>query len=216
MHNNKIAMKKSLLILSSIIIASGIILTGCNQPAPEKTEAVDPIENIDLSNGAVASHQHGKMAYIFVDTLLIEYKFYKVLEDKLAAKQSSLEANFNRKKKEFEDEYVKFMEKVQRGTFLSQERAQEAEQELAMQQQNLALYEQDISREIMQEGQQMEKQLIDTVVNFLKEFNSDKRYDYILNAASCLYVDETMDITDTVVNSLNKRYETYLQTTAAK
>lgn len=158
---------------------------------------------------AVASgNTGGAFAYIYVDSLLNEYEYYRVLEEKLAAKQSSLEAALKRKKKAFEDDYIKFMEKVQRGTFLSQDRAAEEENRLANMQQELILYEQDLTKELMDEGKNMEYQLIDTLVNYLKEFNSDRRYQYIFNAASCLYLEESNDVTQEVIQALNQRYKT--------
>lgn len=147
-----------------------------------------------------------KIAFVNLDSLLKKYKFYEVLEKKLIDKQKSLENDLNRKLAAFEKEAQEFQRKVQTNSFLSQESAQRQEQELMMKQQNLFKLREDLTNELAQESQNLEKQLLDTVTNFLKEFNANKKYDYILNKAAMLYGDEGLDITDTLVKLLNSRY----------
>lgn len=161
----------------------------------------------DLNTNDTSIHKEHKIAFVNVDSLLKKYKFYEVLEQKLMDKQKSLENDLNRKMAAFEKEAQEFQRKVQTNSFLSQESAQRQEQELMIKQQNLFKLREDLSNELAQESQNLEKQLLDTVTNFLKEFNANKKYDYILNKAAMLYGDEGLDITDTLVNLLNKRYE---------
>ena len=100
-----------------------------------------------------------------------------------------------------------FQKKIQNNSFLSQESAQRQEQELMEKQQNLYKLREDLSNELMVEGQNLEKQLLDTVTNFLREFNKDGKYRYILNSASFLYGNSYLNITDTVTSLLNSRYQ---------
>jgi len=161
----------------------------------------------ESKNNDTTVHKEHKIAFVNVDSLLKKYKFYEVLEQKLMDKQKSLESDLNRKMAAFEKEAQEFQRKVQTNSFLSQESAQRQEQELMVKQQNLYKLREDLSDELAMESQNLEKQLLDTVTNFLKEFNANKKYDYILNKAAMLYGDEGLDITDTLVNLLNNRYE---------
>ncbi|HOU98137.1 MAG TPA: OmpH family outer membrane protein [Bacteroidales bacterium] len=161
----------------------------------------------ESKNNDTTVHKEHKIAFVNVDSLLKKYKFYEVLEQKLMDKQKSLESDLNRKMAAFEKEAQEFQRKVQTNSFLSQESAQRQEQELMVKQQNLYKLREDLSNELAMESQNLEKQLLDTVTNFLKEFNANKKYDYILNKAAMLYGDEGLDITDTLVNLLNNRYE---------
>lgn len=161
----------------------------------------------ESKNNDTTVHKEHKIAFVNVDSLLKKYKFYEVLEQKLIDKQKSLESDLNRKMAAFEKEAQEFQRKVQTNSFLSQESAQRQEQELMVKQQNLYKLREDLSNELAMESQNLEKQLLDTVTNFLKEFNANKKYDYILNKAAMLYGDEGLDITDTLVNLLNNRYE---------
>lgn len=171
------------------------------------TEKKNSGSNIESKSNDTIVHKEHKIAFVNVDSLLKRYKFYEVLEQKLMDKQKSLESDLNRKMSAFEKEAQEFQRKVQTNSFLSQESAQRQEQELMVKQQNLYKLREDLSNELAMESQNLEKQLLDTVTNFLKEFNANKKYDYILNKAAMLYGDEGLDITDTLVNLLNNRYK---------
>ena len=45
-----------------------------------------------------------------------------------------------------------------------------------------------------------------SIINFIHEYNKDKKYEAILNNASTLYIDPSYDITNEIVDLLNKRY----------
>jgi len=168
-------------------------------------KGTNSINNTNIKDTTI--NRHHKIAFVNVDTLLKKYEFYEVLEKKLLDKQKSLENDLNKKMSDFEKEAQAFQRKVQTNSFLSQESAQRQEQELMIKQQNLYKLREQLSNELAQESQNLEKQLLDTVTNFLKEFNASKKYDYILNKAALLYGDEALDITDTLVNLLNQRYK---------
>ena len=54
--------------------------------------------------------------------------------------------------------------------------------------------------------QQSQKQLKDSVENFLKDYAIKNHYDVILNKNSGFYMNPNLDITSEVVDGLNKRY----------
>jgi len=196
-------MKNLSLIINSVLFVAVVVLfllhfnsNSCKKESSKKVNQ-KKIDNINVKDD---------IAYINVDTLLKKYKFYDELESKLLEKQKGMESDLNRKSAAFEKEATEFQKKVQNNSFLSQESAQRQEQELMAKQQNLYKLREDLSNELMKESQGLEKQLLDTVTNFLKEFNADCRYRYILNSATFLYGNEGLNITDTVAGILNERY----------
>ena len=58
----------------------------------------------------------------------------------------------------------------------------------------------------MQEQVKMQMQMADSINNFIKEYNKNKKYEVISNNTSTLYIDPSYDITNEVVDMLNKRY----------
>ncbi len=201
-------MKKSQLIINIVLILGLVILfvlyftnkSGLDTDNnSEKTEQDSlKTDNLKKSNN---------IAYINVDTLLRKYKFYDELEAKLLNRQKQLESQLNSKMAKFQNDVNEFQKKVQLGSFLSQQSAQSQQDELAMRQQKLMKLKDDLSLQLAQETQNMNNQLLDTVINYLKIYNKDKKYQYILNSASFLIGNPANDITNEIVKGLNKRYE---------
>jgi outer membrane protein len=50
------------------------------------------------------------------------------------------------------------------------------------------------------------KQILDSLMNCLNEFNAGKKYDYIFNAANILIGDEGDNITATILKTMNEKY----------
>ena len=160
----------------------------------------DTINNVDLT-------KQFKIAYINIDTLLLSYKLAKKLESILMEKQKKMEADLNKKSLELQKEAANFQKKLQTNSFLSLESAKAQEQELYEKQQKLLQLRDQMTQEILIEQQNLNKQLLDSVINFLKEFNKKAGYSYILNSNAFLIGDTASDITSIVVRELNLRYE---------
>lgn len=150
-----------------------------------------------------------KFASINVDTLLNQYEYAREMEDKLLKKQKGLEDELAKKMAAFEKEATDFQKKVQANAFLSMESAQRQEQELYEKQQKLLKWKDDVSIQLAQESQQLEMQLLDTVNQFIKDYNKSEKYEIIFNSAAFLFGHKGLDITDTVVVLLNERYHKF-------
>jgi outer membrane protein len=197
-------MKNISLILNAILfVAVGVLFviqfTCKNSCSPDDSKK-------KAKKDSLLANVKEDIAYINVDSLLNNYKFYEELEGKLMDKQKTMEADLNRKMAAFEKEANEFQKKVQNNSFLSQESAQRQQEELMQKQQNLYKLRDDLTLELQKEGQNLELQLLDTVTNFIKIYNKDMKYRYILNSASFLYGNEGLDITDTITSLLNSRY----------
>jgi outer membrane protein len=67
-----------------------------------------------------------------------------------------------------------------------------------------------LTQDILTENQNLNKQLVDSLNNFLNVFNADGRYHVILsnNAKdNILMASEVYDITDEVIEGMNNRYK---------
>jgi outer membrane protein len=93
---------------------------------------------------------------------------------------------------------------------LSRERAEKEQQRLAKKEQELQELEAKLTQDILTENQNLNKQLVDSLNNFLNVFNADGRYHVILsnNAKdNILMASEVYDITDEVIEGMNNRYK---------
>lgn len=149
------------------------------------------------------------IAYIDIDTLLLEYKLSIKLNEELLTQQARSRANLENQIKQFERDYNSFMEKVQLGSFLSQASMESQQQELIQQQQRLEMLDRELTEGLMIKQQEMNEQLYDTIMNFMKEFENGS-YNLVLgNAAgsAVLYAKPGMNITREVIDALNERYD---------
>ena len=147
-----------------------------------------------------------KIAFIKVDSLVVNYDFAQEMHDGFTKQQESYTREYSEKRSRFESQASAFQEKVQRGGFLTQESAMNERDRLVGEEQQIGKLDQELSAKLAQIQTDNNKQLLDSVMNYLKIFNKDKEYSYIFNAAEVLIGDETHNITKEVLVGLNARY----------
>jgi outer membrane protein len=128
------------------------------------------------------------------------------MHDGFVKQQEAFTKEYGEKRNRFESQAAAFQEKVQRGGFLSQERAMQERDRLMGEEQQITKLDQELSTKLAQIQTDNNKQLLDSIMSYLKIYNKDKKYSYILNAGEVLIGDETSNITKEVLFGLNARY----------
>lgn len=149
------------------------------------------------------------VAYINLDSILQGYTFALEAQDKLMTRQENARLELNQKARTLQNEMADFQRKLENNAFLSRERAESEQQRLIKKQQDLENREAQLTQEIMLENQQLQAQLADTILSFLKQLNAEGRYQMIFsnNAKDNILLSaEEYDITAEVVSALNARY----------
>ena len=149
------------------------------------------------------------IAYLNVDSLLVNYLFAQEASEKLMKKQEDARLKLNTKARTLQNEMADFQRKLENNAFLSRERAEKEQQRLLKKQQELQELEAKLTEDIMIENQKLNMQLADTLTNFLKSYNADGRYHVILSNSAkdnVLMAAEGYNITNEVVDALNARY----------
>ncbi len=156
---------------------------------------------------------NGKLpiAYINVDSLLLNYNFAKEANESLIRKQEDSRLNINTKARQLQTEMGEFQRKLEANAFLSRDRAEQEQARLLKRQQDLQQLDGQLSQQLMQVQQKMSEQLRDTIELFLETYNKDGKYEYILSNTAkdnILYVNKGKgyDITADITELLNKRY----------
>ncbi|MGQ1890305.1 OmpH family outer membrane protein [Thermophagus sp. OGC60D27] len=150
------------------------------------------------------------IAYINTDSLLINYEYAQYLNEELLKQEESSRADFNERARVFQDDMRAFQRKVQNNAFLSLDRAQKEEERLRQQEQKLKELNNKLSAELMQKQNNMNRELRDTITGFLKEYAKTRSVQMVLSNTlgdNILYAEKALDITDEVVDILNKRYQ---------
>jgi outer membrane protein len=183
-------------ILVAAVAALFVIFYSGKTPATAETVAAEPTDVMPV-------------AYLNVDSLLMNYTFAQEASDKLMSKQEDARVKMNTKLRTFQNEVADFQRKLENNAFMSRERAEKEQQRLAKKEQELQELEAKLTQDIMIENQKLNQQLADSLNNFLQIFNADGRYHVILSNSAkdnVLMANEQYDITDEVVNGLNARY----------
>lgn len=158
---------------------------------------------------APTTEAKGLIAYVEIDSIMSQYEFckenrtlleqhYKNYQQQLAAKESALE-----------NAAASFQKKLQAGQYTSQEAAQAEQNRLMGEQQKLEKLSAELTEKYAKEEEAAGKALRDSVQRFLKDYNKDGRYSFILSKSgdNILYAEPQRDITNDVISGLNKRYK---------
>ncbi|MCX6258515.1 MAG: OmpH family outer membrane protein [Bacteroidia bacterium] len=150
------------------------------------------------------------IVYVNLDSLLLQYKYSKDLNDNFLKKKEKVKADLNDKMQAFEKEVAAFQDKVKRGSFLSQESAETQQAELLEKKQSLEQLQTEMSGRLMDEQEKLNHQLYDSIVSFLKVYNKKYNYQYILSRSyggDMLLGNDQLNITGTIIQIMNQQYD---------
>lgn len=194
-------MKKISIIVDSILAAAVIALFVLyfldKQAAPAAEEA------------KVEQEAKLPVAYVNLDSVLLQYEFAIDANDKLMSKQEDARLKLNTKMNTLQREAADFQRKLEANAFLSRERAESEQRRLLNKQQELQDLEAKLTNEILQQNQDLNLQLADTLQNYLEELNKSGKYQIIFANAgkeNILLSADGYDITREVIDGLNARY----------
>ena len=188
-----------------IAAVSAMMLTSCNNSAPkmdEKSESSSPAGTTDM-----------KIAFVEVDSIMSQYKYCKEYSLILQKKSNNARNTLTAKGKQLQAAAANFQQKLQNNGFTSREQAASVQAAIQRQDQDLQELQNRLGSELDAETAKFNKSLRDSIQNFLKDYNKTKKYDLIISKAgdNILYADKKHDITQDVINGLNKRYKSTIK-----
>ena len=181
------------------LVAMTTFITSCNNQAPKMDD--EPLTD----EGGVTSGM--TIAFIEIDSLTSQYEFAKQTTLELEKKSTNARNTIQSKTQQLEKNVAAFQQKLQSNGFTSREQAENAQAALQREQNNIMALQQRLEAELASEQQKFLEAFQDSLDNFLKDYNADKKYDLILNKAAVLHAGRKFDITEEVVNGMNRRYK---------
>ena len=186
-------------IVSLVAVAVLYILhfTGKNEPVKEAVKE------------ELAAEQSGaslKIGYVKADSIILNYDLAQDLHDEFTKKQEAYNSEYGTKRQSFEREAAAFQEKLQRGGFLTEQRAIQERDRLVGKEQEIMQLDQELSTKLNEIQVANNEQILDSLLSYLEEYNQNKKYDYIFNGAEILIGKEANNLTDEVLKALNERY----------
>jgi len=192
-------------IISGVLAVAVIVLFVLHFSGKDKKV----VENQGAQPGSLVGNMgEMKVAYVFVDSVLANYEFYKILTDKLLAKKSNLEKELTGKGEAFQKEVADFQYKVEKKLITSWD-AEARQKQLTEQQQVLGNLQNDMQNRLAQDEQTVTVQLHDSVISAVNEVNRKLGYNLVLSntfGGGLLYADDYMNITKQVLDRLNEAY----------
>ena len=193
-------MKKTLLFAAGLLIA----LTAC-----KKNEKCTAPVYTTSDNDTLVTAAFFPVAYVNTDTLLAKYEFAKQKNDELQRKQENSRLTLTQKGQKLQKDYEDVMKKLQNGIYATRERAEQEQNRILKQQQELESLEAKLTQELLEENDKINHQLRDSLNAVLKIYNADGRYKMIFSNTvadpTILQADPSTDITNEVLELLNSR-----------
>ena len=189
-------MKKYMFFAAAAIVA----LASCNNETPKMDEQPVAAEN---NAGGM------KIAYVEVDSLMTQYEFCKEFTLILQKKSNNARNTLNQKGQALQSAMQNFQQKLNNNGFTSREQAEGQQAAIQRQQQSLQELQARLENELASETAKYNEGLRDSLQHFLAAYNKDKKYDLILTKQgdNILYANKRFDITNDVINGLNKAYK---------
>lgn len=147
------------------------------------------------------------IAFINADSVLKNYAYLDVRRKQLEEKTRKLDQEYRNRAQGLQTDITNYQRNVGNLT-LSQARA--VEEDLQKKQQNLRLYEQSLTQELMGEESKLNKELYDRVTAYLKKYGQEKGLHIVLKfdpTSDLLFAGDSLDITNEILAGLNAEYE---------
>ncbi len=161
-----------------------------------------------VSNGKTDSTQVLKFAYVDLDSLQEKYLYYQEKTKEFNTKKETADRDLNAAFQKIDNERVAF---IQRGQSVTQAEAENFQRVYQGKMQNLEEQKKQLENNIATEGMKTMEELKKTMNTFLEEYNKDKKYTFIFSFSTAMdilfYKDKSYNITNDVVDGLNKAYK---------
>lgn len=153
------------------------------------------------------SMNSSELVYVDVNKLLDGYGRTKVEREKFQIKAKTLSANVDSLVVDWQLELKKYEKEHSKMTSKEKELQQEL---LSNKQQQINNYQQAIQKQIQEEDKKSTQTVINDINDYVKDYGKTHNHKIIFGASGAgniMYADKTTDLTETVLEGLNKEYE---------
>ncbi len=160
-----------------------------------------------------------KIAYVDIDSFETNYEFLKAKREAFNKRQTGMQNELERSAQQFQNKLAEFQRKIESRN-ISQVEGEATQKQLAQMQQSLQLREQALTEQLLKEKDVFNQKLHDDLSSFLRDYNKEKGFDYILSYSELgsiiLYANNAYNITGDVIAGMNERSQKMSDTTDKK
>ena len=185
-HYTKLALFAAVMVMAA---------TSCNDKPAEAPKAA-----------AGTALETLKIRYIDEDSIMANYNLAKDINEAMLRRQNQYDAAQKQRGSDINKFGNAMQQKYQNNQYLTEEAFNADQAKLQKMQADAETYLGNLQQSIANELNQSQIQLLDSIDNFLKDYAKKKGFDMVLRKSATLYIDEKYDVTEEVVEGLNKRY----------
>ncbi len=191
-------MKNFTLILNVILAIAVAVLFYLHFSSSKKSVPNTPVAAPTTTNSF-------KIAYFESDSLETGFDYYKQISKELGASEQKKRNDILAQRNAFVEKVKEYQAK---GQSMTQMEAAKANQDVEERQKQIQANEQTKSQEIQDERFKKLQDVKKKIEEYLKEYNKNNTYSFILSSSSDLmyYKDNTYDITKDLIKGLNEKY----------
>lgn len=158
-------------------------------------------------NDTASVNSQFRLAYFEMDSVANNFDMVKEVKNELSKKESQITNEIEKLAKNLQQRYAYFQNKKDNGTLTPQE-AESASAELNKMDEDIKIRKQQLDQEYFDFKTRRENEVKKNIESFIKEYNKDKRYTYIMSYEPGLfyYKDTALNITTDVIKGLNVSY----------
>lgn len=203
---------KNLMIIWNVILTGLVVYLFTLKPESAEAEVID----VDSANTAVEVPNNGlaigNVFYVNTDSLFSGLDMYKDMQEELVAEQLRLKKRYETQLSKLEVEYNDLRD---RAPYMTQTQGEAAQQKLMVKQQDLVKMEENLGNQLAKKESDMVKKIKSSLNVYLAEIQEEKGYQYVLGKSEIggvLHADTKLDLTNEVLEGLNKKYREANQT----
>jgi outer membrane protein len=176
-----------------------LTFTQCIQAPQQQTPAAAPV----AYNGEAL-----RIAYVDIDTLLMNYTLWMELNEEMIRKEESVRATLNEKAKTLQTEFEEFERKLNNNAFATRERAEAEQNRILKKREELEQTTERLTSELAIENNKNSVLFRDSINAYIQDYNKTRQYNVILSRIgdNIPYIDKAMNITQEIIDGLNARH----------
>lgn len=193
-------MKNGLLVLNVVLLIAVAVLFYLHFSSGTPTVKKQATNHQTNSSGS-----DFKIAYFEMDSLENSFAMVKDVKTELGKKEDAITSELSRLEKNYQNKIAQYQAQ---GATMNQVQSENAQRDVMQMQQNMQNRKQALDKEYQDYYIRKMKDVKTKIEDFLKEYNNNKGYSYILASDPGLfyYRDTTYNITNELITGLNKQY----------
>lgn len=195
-------MKNLSLILNAVLFVLVGVLFYLHFSSKKASNAI----TLKSADGTTQTVSGVTIAYFDIDSFQNNYSLYKKKKIEIESKQRAIENEVAKDEQRIQNMIAGYQKQAET---MTEEEYYTAQQKLAVEQQKAQQKAQNSTQSLLKMTENFNRELMESIIEYLKEYNKDNKYSYILpytkESPNLLYVDKRYDITKDIIAGMNAK-----------